>query len=494
MFRVFSLHVNRWILILLTGDIVAYFIAIVLGTLLRVDPYMPRVSPGPWGFLVSHFTPFTLIGLTYLAVFYIADLYDYQKDFRNWRNVGQIVFATLLGTVVVIILFYFPFGVFVGRTLLIVAFFIFMSVVVVWRIIFSGLALPERLQKRLLIVGAGTCGSQLLKAVQARPRSGIKAIGFVDDDPQKIGKDINGVPVLEDSSRLLELVQERQINIVALAITHEKSPQLLRNLMKVDFSGCQVLDMPSLYEFLAGKIPVEHISDIWFYFNSSQNSKFYYRRMKSLWDVLLAIFYLIIVSPLLLVIPLAIRLDSPGPVFFRQQRLGKDGKPFWIIKFRTMVEDAERNGPQWASPDDPRITRVGRILRKLRLDELPQLLNILKGEMSFIGPRPERQVFVNTFQQLVPVFRKKRLGSNALKIRVCDYVEQVPHYSYRLLVKPGMTGWAQVMYPYASSQEETQEKLKYDLYYIKNMGFFLDLAILLKTIRIALFGRDKFAR
>jgi lipopolysaccharide/colanic/teichoic acid biosynthesis glycosyltransferase len=125
---------------------------------------------------------------------------------------------------------------------------------------------------------------------------------------------------------------------------------------------------------------------------------------------------------------------------------------------------------------------------------LPQLLNILKGEMSFIGPRPERQVFVNTFQQLVPVFRKRRLGSNTIEIRVCDYVERVPHYSYRLLVKPGMTGWAQVMYPYASSQEETREKLKYDLYYIKNMGFFLDLAILLKTIRIVLFGRDKFAR
>jgi lipopolysaccharide/colanic/teichoic acid biosynthesis glycosyltransferase len=148
--------------------------------------------------------------------------------------------------------------------------------------------------------------------------------------------------------------------------------------------------------------------------------------------------------------------------------------------------------PQWASQDDPRITRVGRTLRKLRLDELPQLLNILKGEMSFIGPRPERQEFVETFQQLVPVFRKQGLASNAPGNRVCDYVEQVPHYSYRLLVKPGMTGWAQVMYPYAASQEETQEKLKYDLYYIKNMGFFLDLAILLKTIRIVFFGRDKF--
>ncbi len=493
MFRVFSLHFNKWILILLTGDVAAYCLGIVIGTYLRIDPYIPK-GVSRWGFLVLYSIPFTLIGLTYLAVFYIADLYDYQKDFRNWKNVGQIVFASLLGTVVVIILFYFPLGVFVGRILLILEFIIFMGLIVLWRFTFSELALPGRLQKRLLIVGAGNCGSQLLKAVQARPLSGIKAIGFVDDDPKKIGRKIQGIPVLGDSSRLSRLIQEQQVNLVALAITHEKSPQLLKGLMKIDFNGCRVMDMPSLYEFLAGKIPIEHISDIWFYFNSSQNTKFYYRRIKRLSDLLLAIFYLIIVSPLFLVIPLAIKLDSPGPVFFCQQRLGKDGKPFWIIKFRTMVDNAERDGARWASHEDPRITRVGRILRKLRLDEVPQLLNILKGEMSFIGPRPEREIFVSTFQQLVPVFRKRRMGANAAEIAICDYEEQVPHYSYRLLVKPGLSGWAQVMYPYASSQEETREKLKYDLYYIKNMGFFLDLAILLKTIRIVLFGRDKFAR
>ena len=166
-------------------------------------------------------------------------------------------------------------------------------------------------------------------------------------------------------------------------------------------------------------------------------------------------------------------LDSPGPAFFRQQRLGKDGKPFWIIKFRTMVEDAEQDGPQWASQDDPRITRVGRMLRKLRLDELPQLLNILRGEMSFIGPRPERQVLVNTFQQLLPVFRKKRLGSNALEIRVCDYVEQVPHYSYRLLVKPGMTGWPRSCTPMSLPRRKLRKSLSMICIISKIWGLFL---------------------
>jgi exopolysaccharide biosynthesis polyprenyl glycosylphosphotransferase len=494
MFRVFSLHSNKWILILVIGDIASYCLATVLGTTLVLDLYLPRGNTGSLGFLTYYSKSFMLIGLTYLVIFYIADLYDYQRDFRNRNNISQIAFATLMGTLVVIVLFYFPLGVFVGRTLLVVFSLIFLGLMISWRITFSALALPERLQKRLLIVGAGKCGRELLKAVKKRPKGGIKAIGFVDDDHLKIDKRIDGLPVLGGAERLTEIIRKQQVNLVALAITHEKSPQLLKEIVKADFSGCQVMDMPSLYEFLAGKIPIEHISDIWFYFCSSQNSKFYYRRIKRLWDVLLAVFYLFMVAPFFLLVPLVIKLDSRGPVFFRQQRLGKDGKPFWIIKFRTMVVDAERDGPQWACERDPRITRVGNILRKSRIDELPQLLNIIRGEMSFIGPRPEREVFVSNFQQLVPVYRKGRLGANALEVRVCDYEESVPHYSYRLLVKPGLTGWAQVMFPYASSQEETREKLKFDLYYIKNMGFFLDLAIMLRTVRIVLFGRDKFAR
>jgi exopolysaccharide biosynthesis polyprenyl glycosylphosphotransferase len=494
MFRVFSLHGNKWIMVLLIGDLASYCFAAFLGTALILNVYMPGGPVSTVGFLAAYSRSFMMMGLAFLMIFYIADLYDHQRDFRNWRNISQIAFATLMGTLVVIVLFYFPLGVFVGRTLLIVISIIFLGTMISWRLTFSALALPERLQKRLLIVGAGKSGQELLKAVNKRPRGGINAVGFVDDDHLKMGKKVKGLPVLGGSSQITEIIQEQQINLVALAITHEKSPQLLKEIVKADFSGCQVMDMPSLYEFLAGKIPIEHISDIWFYFCSSQNSKFYYRRIKRLWDVLLAVFYLLIVSPLFLLIPLAIKLDSPGPVFFRQQRLGKDGKPFWIVKFRTMVADAEPNGPQWACERDPRITRLGNILRKSRLDELPQLLNIIKGEMSFIGPRPEREVFVSNFQQLVPVYRNSRLGANALEVRVCHYEESVPHYSYRLLVKPGLTGWAQVMYPYAASQEETREKLKYDLYYIKNMGFFLDIAILLRTVRIVLFGRDKFAR
>jgi lipopolysaccharide/colanic/teichoic acid biosynthesis glycosyltransferase len=206
----------------------------------------------------------------------------------------------------------------------------------------------------------------------------------------------------------------------------------------------------------------------------------------------LAVCLLALTWPLLILISLAIRLDSSGPVFFRQERLGQEGKPFQIRKFRTMVENAEESGPQFATSKDSRITRVGRILRILRLDELPQLLNILKGEMSFIGPRPEREIFVREFLAPVPEVRPGRRANDPPNTQVvCGYKERVPHYSYRLLVKPGITGWAQVMHHYTATLAETKEKLEYDLYYIKNMGLLLDLAILLKTIRIVLFGRGR---
>jgi lipopolysaccharide/colanic/teichoic acid biosynthesis glycosyltransferase len=211
-------------------------------------------------------------------------------------------------------------------------------------------------------------------------------------------------------------------------------------------------------------------------------------------DFGLALLGLLLTWPLFLLIPLAIRFESPGPVLFRQTRLGLNGKPFQILKFRTMTASApEEEKPQWATSSDPRITKVGRFLRKAHLDELPQLINILKRKMSLIGPRAEWDAFARQSQELVPEWRPGRRPTDPPDFKVLvKYREQIPYYSYRLLVKPGVTGWAQVMFPYAgSSLEEMKEKLQYDLYYIKNMGLLLDLAIAMKTIRIVLFGYGK---
>jgi exopolysaccharide biosynthesis polyprenyl glycosylphosphotransferase len=233
-------------------------------------------------------------------------------------------------------------------------------------------------------------------------------------------------------------------------------------------------DTSSILEELPGKIPVKHVSEGWlqsFYLNQEN---LYSRCIKRIVDDVLSLLILLAASPIMLITAVAIKLDGDGPVFYRQRRVGKDGNEFELIKFRSMVKDAEKEtGPVWANEKDSRVTSVGRIIRPLGIDELPQLLNVIKGEMSLVGPRPERPEFVADF-----------IGRSQKK----DLI--IPFYMRRLSVKPGVTGWAQVMYPYASSYEQTLEKLGYDFYYIKNMSFLIDLRILLKTIRVLLFGRS----
>ena len=485
MYKVFGFKISKWPLLLLAGDFVAYCLSVLLGLYVN-----PKVGPEIGKFVSHHFTALSLVGLTYLLVLYIANQYDYQQDFRRWSNIAQLIFSGLIGTLTVIVLFYFPLGAFIGRTLLIIQASGFIGLLLIWRCTFSALALPQRLKRKVLIVGAGKSGRQILDAIRRWPWGGLTPIGFIDDQPGKIGSEIDGLPVMGDSAQLLEIVRQQPNLAVVVAVTHEKSPSLISALNRISWEGCQLIDMPSLYEFLEGKVPVEHISDTWFYLNCIQANKLYYRHLKRLFDLGLVFLALASIWPLFFLIGLAIKLDSHGPIFFRQERLGLDGNPFQILKFRTMIQEAEQCGPQWACEADPRITRVGRVLRKMRLDELPQLLNILRGDMSFIGPRPERQVFIRKFQEPVPDLRPGRRADDPPgELVLSGFKENIPYYSYRLLVKPGLTGWAQVMHPYSSSLEQTQEKLQYDLYYLKNMGFFLDLAILLKTIRIVLFGR-----
>jgi len=485
MFKYLSLKISVWKAILLVGDILLLIISLAVGFFLN-----PKISPEPMRYVIAYKIHFIPMVLVYLIINYIADLYDYQRDYRRWWNIAQVIAAGLIGALANIVIFYFPLGKWVGRTALILQAFSYTTTLALWRYIFSSLALPERLQRRLLIVGAGSSGSRILQALRNRPRCGLEVQGFVDDDPQKIGTFIEGLPVLSDSSRLPELVSQNNVDLLIVAITHEKSQQLINTLTRISWNGVEVVDMPNFYEHLAGKLPIDHLSDVWLLFNGLNKNKLYCRHLKRVVDLLVGGVLLLTHTPVLALIAAAIKLDSPGPVFYRQERLGLEGRPFSLIKFRTMIQDAENCGPQWAEEDDPRITRVGRVLRKFRLDELPQLINVLRGEMSIVGPRPEREMFIRDFQGLVPTCRPGRRATDPPETVIsCGVKEKIPYYSHRLLVKPGITGWAQVMYPYASSLEQTKEKLQYDLFYVKNIGVFLDMAILLKTVRIVLFGR-----
>jgi exopolysaccharide biosynthesis polyprenyl glycosylphosphotransferase len=460
MLKLFNLYVSQWKVLLAAGDAGCFLLSVAATLLLY-----PYTAARPWDFLYKQKIIFLLIGVIYFIVLFIADLYNYLKDFRQITTMVRVLIACWIGSLVVVLICYFPIrGAYIGRSMIIMQAVIFSILVASWRFVFSAIFQIQRLQKRLLIVGAGKAGRYLVSSIRSRPGCDFQIAGFVDDDARKVGTQIDDIPVLGDSSRFPDLIKEYQINLVVVAINRERSRHLISNLIMVSWHDCPIIDMPSFYEFLTGKLPTDHISDDWIFDWSVNSQKIYYIRVKRLIDFVMAGLGLVLASPLILVTALLIKLDSRGPVFFRQERLGQKGKPFNIIKLRTMFQGAENDGPVWTEHNDPRITRIGRIIRKLRLDELPQLWNIIRGEMSFIGPRP---------------------------LAHTSYMEDIDFYKYRTLVKPGITGWAQVTFPDGLTIDTTQEKLKYDLYYIKNIGFLLDLAILLKTMRTVIFRKGR---
>ncbi len=270
----------------------------------------------------------------------------------------------------------------------------------------------------------------------------------------------------EDAQDIFETAKRLGANKVVISLTERRGVFPLQDMLSCKLSGIEVLDSPAMFERMTGKLLIENITPSWFIFSNGFRVTPLLRATKRTVDVILSAFGLLTFAPIGLLVALAIKLESPGPVFFRQIRVGQGDRNFNLIKFRSMCQDAEKSsGAVWAQKNDCRVTRLGRILRKTRIDEIPQLVNVLKGEMSLVGPRPERPEFVKTLK------------------------ERIPYYSERHYVKPGVSGWAQVRYPYGASVEDAVEKLRYDLYYIKNISILLDFKIILKTIAVMLFCR-----
>ena len=323
---------------------------------------------------------------------------------------------------------------------------------------------------RCLIIGTPEQAERVLDLVSRHEYAGLQVIGRIDPgNHMQPGIVDDDLPVLGDLSTLHEVVARHDIDRLILACSLDEEPVLLRNLRPLRYRGVTIVDFVSLHEELAREIPLDDIDDEWLFRAALNSSQVHIRRLKRVTDLILATLIVIPVAVLVFpVVALFIKLNSTGPVFFKQERLGLGSKPFMLIKFRTMRADAEKlSGPMWSTDNDPRITRVGRLLRKFRIDELPQLINVLRGEMSLVGPRPERAVFVKKIAETVPLFPE------------------------RLLVPPGITGWAQVMAPYASTIEDSRRKLQFDLYYAKHLSFFLDALIFVKTAKTMLFGRER---
>ncbi len=457
-----SLQITERKTLLVLGDVLLLNLAVLAGLWLGAER-----SGWPFSavFVMEKF--YWFVGLTALYLLLAAANDAHSPRITSDLATSFLALGITIGEMLLVYLVIYFLSSPVSLPRHVIGFFSLISTVLllIWRWVYSVVFTSPAFRRRVIIIGAGWAGQTIARLIRENLASYFAIAGYVDDDPVKQAARIEGLPVLGRSDDLCRLVAEVGATDLVLAITHDVRSDLLRAIMTCHEQGVRVLSMQLLYEQLARRIPVEHIGNNWFVVlpmeqNGGQRA---YRAVKRLADVIIAIVGLLLLAVILPILVLVIKLDSPGPIFYRQQRAGRAGRPFQLVKLRSMVVGAEKDGQaRWADPDDERVTRVGRFLRSSRLDEVPQLFNVLKGDMSLIGPRPERPEFIAQLQ------------------------EEIPFYRTRLAVRPGLTGWAQVNYPYANSVQDALVKLQYDLYYVKHQSLYLDLVILLKTIGVVL--------
>ncbi|MBE0568105.1 MAG: TIGR03013 family PEP-CTERM/XrtA system glycosyltransferase [Deltaproteobacteria bacterium] len=398
---------------------------------------------------------------------YLLDLYNFKLS-QTW---GEMLFALAIAIGFVCICigllsYAIPkFGV-AGKmyylSILIASLFLLL-----WRFAFELYITRYASKEKILIVGTGEVARQVGEEVKRRNRLGFHLVGFINAPPRRDNSTAVGVEnVLGDPAQMDRIIEEHGVNKIVVAITERRGEYPVKEMLALRVSGCQVVEWPGFFEKLSGRIPIDSLAPSFFIFNDGFRKSRILLSLRRTVSAIAAAVLLVLLLPVFLVVAIIIKFDTPGPAFYSQIRVGQKNKPIRIYKFRSMRKDAEKNGDAvWAVENDPRITRVGHFLRKTRIDELPQLFNVLIGELDFVGPRPERPEFVQQLQSLIP------------------------YYALRHTVKPGITGWAQVMFHYGSSIDESKEKLQYDLFYIKNMSLKLDLLILFHTIKIVILGR-----
>jgi len=392
----------------------------------------------------------------------LIEIYDLHRA-ANWaRTVQAILVAGLVGGIAYLLIYFAadePGR--INRRAIAVFIVMAMLLTLLWRWVYIRMINTHRNQRRVLVVGAGGNGHTLAEIYKTINPPPFKLIGYIDDDPEKIGKDVEGYRIMGGSNLLLHLIDDLNITELVVSITGEMQGETFQTLLDVQERGIEITRMATLYEEMLGRVPIHHLESDWILrsFVDEARAGSFFEIGKRLLDIVGSIIGLLLFLLMLPFIAVAILVDSGWPIFYWQERLGRGGREFEIVKLRTMRQDAEKEGkPQMAGENDPRVTRVGNFLRITRLDEVPQFWNVLRGEMSIVGPRAERAQWVATFQ------------------------EEIPFYRARLLVKPGITGWAQINYGYASTVEDTAVKLEYDLYYIKHRSVAMDLVIILRTI------------
>jgi sugar transferase (PEP-CTERM system associated) len=401
-----------------------------------------------------------------LSAFYLYDLYDFVTMHDRRELVLRLIQALGLAWVALALAFYLFPHLMIGRGVSFISLPLALLLMVVWRLMIHWFLGHPEIGERILIVGSGPMAVELARETLERPDAGFRVIGFADNDPELLGKSLINPRVIGLSSELDKIVKRDNVDRIVVAMGERRGQFPTDQLLHLSLSGhVSIEEGASFYERLTGRVHLDMMRPSWLIFSGRKRQA----RLNSIVRVTLhrmvAFFGAILSLPIAILTAILIKIDSRGPVLYKQERVGGGGKTFMVMKFRSMRVDAEKDGPVWARNADDRVTRVGRIIRKIRIDEIPQFWNILRGDMNFVGPRPERPHFVS------------------------QLAEEIPFYEQRHLIAPGLTGWAQIKYPYGSSIEDARQKLQYDLYYIKNQSLALDAAILFETIKTILFGR-----
>ena len=453
--RVFNRYVSQRHLTVFTGELL-----LISGSMAFV---LHRYSPE--GELSTAVWKGAIVSSLCLLCLYYNDLYDLTVVRTN-REVFIRLLQSVGSALILIALLYLavPWLV-VADGASLPAFAIFLTGILAWRLAFNHVARLHSFGERLLIVGTDATAQTIARQILAQQDFAYEIVGFIDEDPSRNMEAVLNSRIVGTPADIERLVARHAVDRLVVGMADRRGRLPVRELLRAKLRGVRVEDVNSVYERLTGKLLVEDLRPSWLIFSDDFRASRFTRQSKRFFDTLLALVGLVLSAPFVLLTALAVWLESDGPILYRQDRVGENGRVFTLYKFRSMRQDAENGTPIWARPIDDRVTRIGRFIRQTRLDELPQLWNVLRGDMSFVGPRPERPFFV------------------------AQLAEQIPFYEQRHAVKPGITGWAQVKYRYGASLEDSLEKLRYDLYYVKHLSLPFDVTILFDTVKVVLFAK-----
>lgn len=463
--RIFGHYVSLPLLLLMLAEAVIHVVAVYLAVALRfLDIHFVIYSPsGAPGWLLPRALLYALVMLGVMTAFglYGSALHKNDREYQV-----RFLASYPAGALVMMIIFYVIPASFLGRGTMALSFLFSLILAALARVVFFRIVGGETLKRRVLVLGSGSRAAEV-EALLSRlgSRAGFHLVGFVLCGDEQPGRDKS--KLLGDCNALRSLVGQHRIDEIVVGVRDRRNGHFpMSKLLECKLEGTSIVDLPTFFERETGYVQLNSLSASWMVFSEGFSKSGFQKLWKRAFDIFVSGVVLVATLPIMLVAVLAIWRETGRPILYRQKRVGESGRVFEILKFRSMRVDAEKDGvARWAKKNDDRVTRVGKFLRLTRVDELPQLINVIRGDMSFVGPRPERPPFVHELSQ------------------------KVPFYASRHSVKPGITGWAQIRYPYGASVDDAVQKLQFDIYYVKNHSLFLDLVVLFQTAQVVLFGK-----